>query len=132
MRTEVDFRTDLFPPYEGEEEEINPGAWGKRLAEFLHAKLSTADLVNEDIFAEDWGWVTPVANKRFSLWIGVGNFREDPQHFGVFIRPNKPLIRRFLFQKIDTRTDITRLADSLDTILRSEPGITEIHWKSTE
>ena len=33
MKTQVEFRSDKFPPYEGEEEQINPGLWGKRLAE---------------------------------------------------------------------------------------------------
>jgi hypothetical protein len=35
MKTHVVFRSNAFPPYDGEEEEINPGRYGKRLAEFL-------------------------------------------------------------------------------------------------
>lgn len=35
MKTHVEFRSDQFPPYEGEENETNPGVYGKRLAEFL-------------------------------------------------------------------------------------------------
>ena len=35
MKTQVEFRSAKFPPYEGEEEQINPGLWGKRLAEYL-------------------------------------------------------------------------------------------------
>jgi hypothetical protein len=35
MKTHVEFRSDKFPPYEGEEDEINPGRYGKRVAEFL-------------------------------------------------------------------------------------------------
>ncbi len=31
MKTQVEFRSTKFPPYEGEEEEINPGLWGRRL-----------------------------------------------------------------------------------------------------
>ena len=38
--TPVEFRSSKFPPYEGEEELINPGHWGKRLAEYLVQKLS--------------------------------------------------------------------------------------------
>ena len=33
MKTQVEFRSAKFPPYEGEEEEINPGLWGRRLTE---------------------------------------------------------------------------------------------------
>ena len=40
MKTQVEFRSNKFPSYEGEEEQINPGLWGKRLAEYLVQKLS--------------------------------------------------------------------------------------------
>ncbi len=39
MLTTVEFRSDRFPAYEGEEEQINPGLWGMRLAEFVRDKL---------------------------------------------------------------------------------------------
>jgi hypothetical protein len=35
MKTYVEFRSNEFPPCEGEEEEINPERYGKRVAEFL-------------------------------------------------------------------------------------------------
>lgn len=39
MKTQVAFRSQNFPPYDGEEEQINPGLWGKRLAEYLVERL---------------------------------------------------------------------------------------------
>ena len=33
VKTQVEFRSRKFPPYEGEQEQINPGLWGIRLAE---------------------------------------------------------------------------------------------------
>ena len=39
MKTQVTFRSNKFPPYEGEQEQINPGLWGKRLAEYLVPSL---------------------------------------------------------------------------------------------
>jgi hypothetical protein len=39
MKTQVEFRSDNFPPCDGEEEQINPGLWGKRLAEYLQENL---------------------------------------------------------------------------------------------
>ncbi len=35
MNTQVTFRSNKFPPYDGEQEQINPGLWGKRLAEYF-------------------------------------------------------------------------------------------------
>ena len=42
MKTQIEFRSTKVPPYEGEEEQINPGLWGKRLAEYLVENLSEA------------------------------------------------------------------------------------------
>ena len=56
MKTQVAFRSAKFPPYEDEEEQTNPGLWGKRLAEFLVQKLSEKGIRTEEIIAEDWGW----------------------------------------------------------------------------
>lgn len=40
MKTQAGFRSSKFPRYEDEEEQINPGLWGKRLAEYLVQKLA--------------------------------------------------------------------------------------------
>jgi hypothetical protein len=40
MKTQVEFRSNKFPPYEREQERTNPGLWSKRLAEHLVQKLS--------------------------------------------------------------------------------------------
>ena len=55
MKTQVEFRSDKFPPYDGEEEQINPGLWGKRLAEYLQENLTHQGLKVTSIGAEDWG-----------------------------------------------------------------------------
>jgi hypothetical protein len=47
MQTHLEFRSTEFPAYP-HEEEINPGRFGKRLAEFLVAQLPRAgfDIAN--------------------------------------------------------------------------------------
>jgi hypothetical protein len=55
MKTQVEFRSSKFPPYEGEEEQINPGLWGKRLAEYLVQKLADRGIETEEIVAEELG-----------------------------------------------------------------------------
>jgi hypothetical protein len=40
MKTQVEFRSGKLPPYEREQEQINPGLWGKRLAEYFVPTLS--------------------------------------------------------------------------------------------
>jgi len=68
--TYVEFRSDRFPPYEGEEEQINPDLWGKRLAEFLRDKLRAEGFESSEPIAEDWaGWSHwPTSNFAFD-WL---------------------------------------------------------------
>ena len=101
MRTHVEFRSDAFPAQPGEDEEINPGRWGKLLAAFLRAELTKAGLVGGEPYAEDWGWEIPINNPEFGLFVGCGNYEEYPDGFLCFVDPSKPYIRK-LFRKIDT------------------------------
>jgi hypothetical protein len=39
VHSHVEFRSDRFPADDGEEQQVNPGLWRKRLAEFLRDNL---------------------------------------------------------------------------------------------
>lgn len=127
--THVEFRSDLLPPYEDEEEQINPGVYGKRLAEFVRDGLRTEGFEASDLRAEDWGWIVPIANPQFSLWIGCANYQEYPDGFLCFIEPHEPSIRKLL-KKIDTRERVSALHIALDRVLSAEGGIRSKRWWS--
>lgn len=55
MKTQVELRSFKFPRYKGEEKQINPGVWGRRLAEYLVQKLSEKGIQTDEIIAEDCG-----------------------------------------------------------------------------
>ncbi len=128
MKTHVEFRSDKFPAYPGEEEEVNPGLWGKRLADYFHHKLRDQAIETDEIFAEDWGWVVPIRHDIFAMWVGCGHYQEYPDGYLVFVEPSKPTIRTRLFKKIDTTSDVARVADAIDRILKSDPDIHDIRW----
>jgi len=67
MKTQVEFRSDKFPPYDGEQKEINPGLWGKRLAEYLQNNLAHYGVKVTGIGSEDWGWMVELENEEFPL-----------------------------------------------------------------
>lgn len=84
MKTQVTFRSAQFPPYEGEEAKINPGLWGKRLAEYLVERLAAKGIVTGEMVAEDWGWYVPVQNEGFKLAICCGHQDGDDDEFLCF------------------------------------------------
>jgi hypothetical protein len=133
MKTHVEFRSDDFPPCDGEEDEVNPGRYGKRLAEFLVRGLKQQGLEPLEPIAEDWGWVIPIKNDGFKLWIGCGNYQEYPDAFLCFIEPHLPTVRRFfVLWKIDTSPQVTALQQALDRILSAHPGIRDKRWWTNE
>lgn len=127
MKTQVEFRSSKFPPYEGEQEQINPGLWGKRLAEYLVQKLSENGIKTEQIVAEDWGYYIPVENEGFRLAICCGHQNGDEDEFLCFTDPGTPVVKKFL-RKIDARDQLSRLTQAMQQILASDPEIRDVVW----
>ena len=131
MLTYVEFKSPAFPPYDGESEEINPGRFGKRLAEYLSAELGRRGEQVGEHFTEDWGWVVPIENAGFALWIGVGNYDDYPDGFLCFIEPHTENVRR-LFKKIPTRERIEALQRNIHAALVAHPDIRDVKWSTHE
>ncbi len=129
MKTQVEFKSDKFPPYDGEEEQINPGLWGKRLAEYLQENLPQQGLKVTSIGMEDWGWMVELENEEFPLWIGCGHQNGADDEFLCFIEPSKPFVRKG-FKKIDTTVQVARVSEALKKVLEANPDIHHINWMS--
>jgi hypothetical protein len=127
MKTQVEFRSNKFPPYEGEEGMINPGLWGKRLAEYLVQKLADQGIQTSEIIAEDWGWYIPIPNHGFRLAVCCGHQNGDKDEFLCFTEPSKPVVKKW-FRSIDASSQLSRLVAALEKILASDPDIKEILW----
>ncbi len=127
MQTQVTFRSARFPPYEGEEEQINPGVWGQRLAEYLAKNLSEKGIQTEEMIAEDWGWYLPVKNEGFRLAICCGHQDGDDDEFLCFTDPDRPIVKK-LFRKIDASAQLLRLTEALREILAADPEIHDVVW----
>jgi hypothetical protein len=127
MKTMVTFQSDKFPPYEGEEEHINPGLWGKRLAEYFVERLNGTEVETEEIIPEDWGWYIPIKNEEFRLAICCGHQYGDADEFLCFTDPQVPVFRK-LFRRIDATAQLTRLISIMDEILKADPEIRNVEW----
>ena len=131
MLTYVEFRSDLFPADPDEDEAVNPGVYGRRLALFLAGELRGEGFICGQPFAEDWGWCIPIENDGFKLWIGCGSYSEYPDGFLCFIEPHTPVIRK-LFTKVDTRPRVEALQKAIDTVLSGRPLIRDKRWWTHE
>ena len=131
MNNQVEFRSNIFPPYDGDEEEINPGLWGKRLAEYLQENLPKQGIKVIGIGAEDWGWMVELENEDFPLWIGCGHQNGENDEFLCFIEPSKPFVRKW-FKKIDTTSQVNRVAKTLKQVLEASPDIHSIKWSTPD
>jgi hypothetical protein len=137
MKTHVEFRSDEFPPYDGEEDQTNPGCCGKRVLEFLSLGLNDKGFEPLELIAEDWGWMLPIKNDGFSLWIGCGNYGgtlgDDDGCFLCFIEPHRKTIRPFPFLwKVDTSAKVMALREAIDQLLSADPSVKNKRWWTYE
>ena len=120
-----------FPAFEGEEEMINPGLWGKLLADFLRDGLLVRGYEIPEAIPEDWGWVLRISNQPFSMWIGCGHYPEYPDGFLCFIEPHKPYVWKSL-RRIRTVEAIAALKLAMDEVVVENAGIRAKKWWTHE
>ena len=129
MKTHVEFVSSEFPAEPGEDEQINPGRFGKNLAEYIAQHLPTYGFSVAAVGAEDWGWMAELTNSEFPLWVGCGNYEEFQNGFLCFIEPSKPFVRK-LFRKVDTTATVTKLASALEALLVGSGKVSNLRWWS--
>ena len=127
MQTHLEFRSTAFPAYPDEEAEINPGRYGKRLAEFLVGELPRHAFNVAHLNAEDWGWRIDLVHDAFPLWIGCGNYEEHEDGFLCFIEPSRPFIRRWL-KRVPTSDTVERLASALEEVVLRSGNARDVRW----
>jgi hypothetical protein len=127
MDKSVEFRSRAFPPQLGEDQEVNPGRYGKGSAQFLAGRLRERGVTITDVRPEDWGSRVPVANDDFPLWIGCGNLDGEDDGFLCFVEPSQPSLGG-LFNRKDTRPAADRLATELYAILSASPDVEQLTW----
>ena len=131
MLTQVEFRSSKFPPYDGEQDEINEGLWGKRLAEHLCGALQHAGIRANDYAIEDWGCYIPVFIGDVHIGVCCGHQYGDDDEFVIFTDPKQPVMRRW-FKKIDRTESFQKLLSALKVILESDAEISDICWSNPD
>ncbi len=125
---QVTFTTDFFRPIAGEEEETNPGRYGKALAHWLAEQLEERGVPVEGVIPGDFGWVVMVSRKPFLLWLGCGNTGGGTTEWSVFPVAEISTLQR-IFKRTDPATEIEKLEAHLSALVPSIPGVTNVVWE---
>ena len=78
------FECPAFEVIPGEDEETNPGIYGKSLASWLAERLRSAGVPAGDVIAEDFGWCIPVGSKPHSLYVACAGTEGEGAEWRVF------------------------------------------------
>jgi len=128
MNPQVTFQTDFFKPITGEEEETNPGRYGKALAQWLVERLKERGVTVEAVIPEDFGWVVMVHRKPFMLWLGCGNTDGSTTEWSVFPVAETSTLQR-LFKRVSPEPEIEKLRAHLSELVPSIPGVSNVTWE---
>jgi hypothetical protein len=120
----------LFNVEQGEDDEVNPGRYGRQFAAWLKVQLERRGYDVEPVIPEDWGRCLMLSRDPFLLWVGCGNVHTasaDNSPTGnivwhCFAAAEVPLLKR-LFRKPDTSAALAKLDADLRAILVAEPLI---------
>ena len=118
----LEFESSAFAVIPGEDEETNPGIYGKALAQWLAEQLRAAGHPTGEIIAEDFGWCVPVESKPHSLYVACASTGEKPDQWRVFAFAESGVVAR-LFGKDKSEESLASLFDALRRCLESTPTV---------
>jgi hypothetical protein len=140
MESKFWFKSNQFTLQKGEEDQTNPGCFGKSLAEWLAIEFSKIGYKTK-IIPEDWGWCVMCERGEFLLWIGCASmdfdFDEDSEDspkdvntiiWHVFTEIEIPFFMfkshiKKLFGHLDVFTPLNKLNQEINTVLKSNESI---------
>jgi hypothetical protein len=121
------FKSSLFEIEPGEDDEINPGIYGRQLAAWLKARLEARGYTVDGIINEDWGRCLMCQRSPFSLWVGAASVTEtvakDAVVWHCFAVTEGGLKLRMFGKRNEIEATRDRLDATLESILRAEPAI---------
>jgi len=128
------FKSSLFEIEPGEDDEINPGIYGRQLAQWMKQRLEAGGYTVEAVINEDWGRCLMCQRSPFSLWVGVSSVDDEARAGGMI--PTKDAVvwhcfavtegglrMRMFGKKNEIESARVKLDAALQSILRAEPGI---------
>lgn len=121
----LDFESSAFPVTPGEDDETNPGIYGRALAQWLAEQLRAAGFQAGEVISEDFAWCVPVASAPHSLYVACASIGDAPNHWRVFAFAEGGVMARLLGK--DKRAEaVATLFTAVRRCLESTPTISNI------
>ena len=118
----LEFESSAFAIVPGEDEQTNPGIYGKALAQWISEQLAARGFSVGEVIAEDFGWCVPLKSKAPHLFVACANGDEKQNQWRVFAFAEGGTLAR-LFGK-DTGADaLASLFAVVKQTLQSTPSV---------
>ncbi len=127
MKARVTFKSSYFPIEPGEDEDINPGVFGKALAAWIADKLRERGVGVERIIEEDFARLVLIQRKPFALWVGCASEDDTVTDWQLFLVAETGLLTR-LFRRVDPKPIFSSLVAHIQAIVEQVPDVSEIEW----
>lgn len=92
----LSFESTAFAVAEGEDEETNPGIFGRSLAEWLSTQLNQRDIPTSGVVPEDFEWCVKVAAHPHKLYVACSNANDKGTSWQVFAFSEGNVLGRLL------------------------------------
>lgn len=117
----LEFESSAFAVAPGEDEETNPGIYGKALAQWLAEKLRRAGFPIGEVIAEDFAWCVPVDSRPHALYVACAS-GDRPDRWRVFAFAEGGVMARLLGRDRSAEA-LASLFTAVRSCLESEPRI---------
>ncbi|MCH2019358.1 hypothetical protein [Acinetobacter pittii] len=131
LKTIVEFRFDDYQLYDQKTYADEGGILVQKtedIAQYIFSILKNRYHLNVELYSETWGWEIEIPLAEITMYLGISVYEEYSNGFAIFISPNTPILRKFLFRKIDITHHIMMLQNYINIILKSHPGIYDVMW----
>jgi len=118
----LEFESSAFVVIPGEDEETNPGVFGKSLAQWIAEQLAARGFSVGEVIAEDFGWCVPLESKSPRLFVACASAEDKPNQWRVFAFAEGGVLAR-LFGKDKSAESLASLFSALKQTLQSAPSI---------
>jgi hypothetical protein len=126
----LEFESSQFTVIPGEDDETNPGIYGKSLAGWLAQQLQAHGVGAGEVIAEDFGWCVPVTSAPHSLYVACASEDDQTQKWRVFVFSEGGMFAKLL-GKDKSGASVDELFATIKRILEPAPGISALVQSDT-